>query len=193
MALDTTPGSATGNSFATVAEFKTYRDNRLPAVTWAVAASDPVIEVALIMGGRLMNSMFDWTGTAVDAVQAMTWPRVGMATRNGYPIPTSGASSYPQALKDAQCEFALQLGAGDRVSDNDAIKQGITSVKAGSVAVTFKDVTENTSESVDMLIRRLGSEFNYVSKTVPDMVRQLLVESWFNQPSILRPIMFGAM
>lgn len=193
MALDTTPGSATGNSFATVAEFKTYRDSRLPAVAWATSAADPVIEVALIAAGRLMNSMFDWTGTAVDSIQAMTWPRIGMASRNGFSIPTTGAASYPQALKDAQCEFALQLGVSDRLGDNDAMKQGITSVKAGSVAVTFKDITENTNESVDMLIRRLGSEFNYVSKTVPDAVRQLLVDSWFNQPSIFRPILFGSM
>lgn len=188
MALDTTPGSATGNSFATVAEFKTYRDNRLPSTAAVLAATDPQIEAALIVAGRGMNSSFDWKGAAVDSVQVMTFPRSGLLTRNGFVVPTSGSTSYPVDLKNAQCEWAYQLLAGaDFSSDNDAAKQGISSVKAGSVAVTFQD-QGTSSEDVNMMVRRLSSDFNYLN--APGEVRRLLVPSWYTEHTIKQPILF---
>lgn len=191
MSLDTTPGSATQNSYATVAEFKTYRTNRYPQKAAALSASDASIEAALIAAGRALDESFDWTGTAVDATQAMTWPRSGMLTRNGFAIATSGSSSITQPLKDAQCEWAYQLLAGvDTTSDNDAAKQGIASVKAGSVAVSFQPVNTSTTESVDLAIRMKQTEFNYLN--APGEVRRLLVGSWYNQPSAKRDLIFEA-
>lgn len=191
MALDTTPGSATQNSFATVAEFKTYRTNRLPALALAVAAVDAAIEAALIVAGRSLDANFDWTGAAVDATQAMTWPRSGMLTRNNFAI---GTTTIPQPLKDAQCELAYQLLGGiDLTSDNAAAIAGVDSVKAGSVAVSFQSVDTASVEAVDMMLRRMGSEFNYLSLAIPGEVRRLLVSSWYNQPSIVRPFIFDAM
>lgn len=191
MALDTTPGSATQDSFATVAEFKTYRANRLPALAGAVNAVDSAIEAALIVAGRSLDANFQWTGAAVDAVQAMTWPRSGMLTRNGFAIATT---EIPRDLKTAQCELAYQLlGGADLVSDNSAAQQGVASVKAGSVAVAFQEMDTSSAESVDMMLRRLGSEFNYLSVAVPGEVRRLLVPSWFEQPTIVRKFLIGAM
>lgn len=191
MALDTTPGSATQNSFATVAEFKTYRGNRLPSIAAVLAANDTAIEAALIVAGRSLDANFDWTGAAVDDVQAMTWPRSGMLTRNGFAI---GTTTIPQPLKDAQCELAYQLlGGADLVSDNAAAAAGVASVKAGSVSVAFQEVDTSSVESVDMMLRRLGSEFNYLSVAIPGEVRRLLVPSWYNQPSIVRPFIFDAL
>lgn len=192
MPLIETPGAANANTYATLAEFKAYRDARLPASAAAVAATDAAIEAALIVAARALDASFDWTGAAVDAVQALTWPRSGMLTRNGFAIATSGSASITQPLKDAQCEWAYQLLAGvDTTSDNDAAKLGISSVKAGSVAVSFQSVNTSTEESVDILIRRLGSDFNYLN--APGEVRRLLVPSWYNQPSIKRPFLFEAM
>lgn len=189
MAIDTTPGGASANSYATVAEFKTYRTNRLPSVAGVLTASDAQIEAGLIVAARALDASFDWTGSAVDSTQALTWPRKGMLTRNGFAVPTSGATSIRPELKDAQCEWAYQLLAGiDTTSDNDAAKQGISSVRAGDVAVAFQNVNTSTEESVDMIIRRLGSEFNYLN--APGEVRRLLVPSWFSQPSIKRPALF---
>lgn len=191
MALVETPGAANANTYATVAEFKVYRTNRLPSVAVVLAAIDAAIEIALICAARSIDANFDWTGGAVDDVQDMNWPRTGMSTKNGFPIATT---VIPHQLKDAQCELAYQMLAGtDLVADNDALKKGVASVKAGSVAVSFQNVDTSSNESVDMLIRRLGSEFNYVSDAVPGEVRRLLVGSWYNQPSIFRPVMFGAM
>lgn len=186
MALVTTPGAADADSYATVAEFDTYWAARTPKLTWIATATNDQKEAALRTAAWLLDSLFTWTGTAVDATQALTWPRSGMLNRNGFAIPTT---VNPGELKRAQCEFAGQLGAGDRLVDNAALKAGVTSVKAGSVAVSFKEI----DESADETIRRMGSDLFYVSKTVPDAVRQLLVPGWYVEASIKRPFIFGAM
>lgn len=186
----TTPGAADANSYATVAEFNLYAADRLPALTWFATATEEQKENALIAAARELDACFKWTGAAVDDVQALTWPRSGMLTRNGFAIPTSGASSIVRDLKNAQCEMALQLGASDRLGDNSAFKKGITSIKAGSVAVTFADVQGQQSssrEAADVAIRKLQSDLNYASSVVPDEVRRLLVPSWFEQNNISLP------
>lgn len=194
MPLDTTPGAATANSYATLAEFNAYAAARLPALSWFTTATDPQKEAALMAAARELDACFAWTGTAVDDVQALTWPRSGMLTRNGFAIATSGAASITQPLKDAQCELALQLGASDRLGDNDPLRKGITSLKAGSVALTFSDVQgqQQTREAADVAIRRLQSDLNYASNVVPDEVRRLLVPSWYEQNNISRPVVFEA-
>ena len=190
MSLDTTPGSPTQDSYATLAEFETYAASRLPALSWFTSATDPQKEAALRAAARELDACFAWTGTAVDDTQALTWPRSGMLTRNGYSIATT---AIPNDLKNAQCEFALQLGAGDRLADNDPLKKGITSIKAGSVALTFSDVQgKATKESADVFIRKQQSDLNYVSDVVPAEVRRLLVPSWYTQNSISRPFIFEA-
>ena len=196
MALDTTPGGASADSYATVAEADTYAtDKRVPAVTWWTTATTAQKEAALRGSALLLDAMFDWTGAAaVPSVQARAWPRSGMLTRNLFAIPTSGATSIPTDLKNAQIEFALQLGISDRIGDNDALRQGITSVRAGSVAVTFSDVMQQTTrEAADVALRKLMGDLQWAARAVPDAVRYLLVESWYTQNSVSRPLLFGAM
>ena len=192
MALIVTPGAVDANSYSTVAEFKTYRTNRLPEVAAVLAATDPQIEAALIVGARNLGAYFTWNGSAVDAVQALAWPRIGMLTRNGFAIPTTGAASIQIDLKDAQNEWAYQLLAGASfVGDDEAAKANLASVRAGSVALSFQSFDPSSIEAIDWYIRKLGSEFQYIQ--APGEVRRLLVPSWFEQPSVKRPIIFGAM
>lgn len=191
MALVTTPGAANADSYADLTELTAYLASRMPVSTLATATG-PQQEAAMRMAARLIDASFDWTGASVDAVQALAFPRTGMFSRNGFAIATSGAASIAQPLKDAQCEYAAQLYAGDLLSDNAAAKLGITSVKAGSVAVAFKDINESTTESVDILIRRLGFDLRWAGRMVPDIVRALLVHTWFREHSIKRSVMFGA-
>jgi hypothetical protein len=186
--LDTTVGGANANSYASLDEFKAYISTRLPVAAWTTGATDDQLTVALEFGAKLLDACFAWTGAAVDDVQALAWPRSGMSSRNGFPIATT---IIPQQLKDAQCEFAVQLGNGDLLSDNDAKKKGISGVKAGSVSVSFQTIDTATAESVDILIRQMGSDLLYVSDTVPQAVRMLLVSSWFAQPSIKRPVLIS--
>jgi hypothetical protein len=72
---------------------------------------------------------------------------------------TGSMTIIPQDLKEATAEMAGQLGNADRTLDNDVIVQGLTSVRAGSVALTFKDMIE--------------------TRVLPDAVWDLMPPSWF--------------
>jgi len=186
MALDPTVGGANANTYATLAEFNDYAAVRVPQLAWFIAASDAEKEAALQAATRALDAYFIWLGTAVDATQALTWPRSGLVSRNGFAIATT---AIPRDLKEAQCEFAMQLGSGDRLSDNSAQKKGITSLKAGDVALSFAEAQGNSSyETADVTIRKAQSDLAYLA--APDEVRRLLVPSWFKQGSVKRPFVF---
>lgn len=191
MALIVTPGAADADSYATLAEANTYNASRPFTTSWS-DATDPEKEAALKEAARLLDAVFRWTGAAVDAVQALAWPRSGMATRNGFAIPTTGSDSIPKALKDAQSEFARRLIDADITEDNEAEKQNIESIKAGSVAIKFKNnaSNSNTVQLRDADIIRLGPDFDYLSRMVPDAVRVLIPPSWYTRATISRGLLF---
>lgn len=175
MALDTTVGGASANSYVSLAEFNGYVATRLHAPAAVTGATDALKETALIMATRTLDAMVPWTGTSVGPTQALAWPRSGMVNRNGFPIATD---ALPRELKEATSEFAVQMILSDLVANNDVEKQGITSLKAGPVALTFKqseslyDVL--TAATVTEIVHRLVG----MLKVVPDAVRFLLVSSW---------------
>lgn len=178
--LTDTVGSASANTWADLAHYKQYLQTRLPLVTWladALAGTlDEQLKIDLIAAGRLMNNLIVWTGAPVDAIQAMTWPRSGMYTINGYAIVNT---TIPLSLKDAQCEYALQLHNSDLLSDDDAAKKNVKKVKAGSVEVEFQSTDSSTWDAQDTRLTLLGREYGYLK--VPSAVRDLLVPSWYLQ------------
>jgi len=177
-----TPGAVNANSFETEAEAVAYFNARLPLIPPWDEADDPT--AALAMATRVLSMLAvphrslrtvdgrqyyytsrQWTGTPATTTQALPWPRVGMRDRNGNVIPSN---VIPQELKDAESELAGQLNATDSTLDNAVSVGGITSVKAGSVALTFKDVIE--------------------SHVLPDAVLNLMPPSWFTD-ELLEPVL----
>lgn len=172
-----TPGAANANSFEALAEAKVYFASRIPIAEWT-DASDAEKSVFLVMATRTLVAILSarqemfrnaagvtyrrttrtWTGLPTTTTQALPWPRTGMYNRNGGEI---ASNVIPQELKDAESELAGQLAKGDRTLDNDVIVQGLTSVKAASVSLTFKDLIE--------------------AKVIPDAVWNLLVPSWLTE------------
>lgn len=190
MSLITTPGAANADSYATLAEATAYNAGRTFSSDWTDNDS-PDQEAALKQAARMLDSSFRWTGAAVDDVQALTWPRSGMLTRNGFAIPTAGSTSIPQALKDAQSEFARQLLVADRTADNEAQKQGISSVKAGPVTVAFKASESSSTVALrDADVARMGPDFDYLSAMIPDAVRNLIPPSWYTRGTITPAFFF---
>lgn len=184
MALVTTPGAANADSYATIAEADAYNASRPFSSAWT--GTDAAKEAALKQATRLLDASFAWTGAAVDGVQALMWPRSGMYSRTGYAI---APTVIPQALKDAQSEFARQLLEADRTADDDAQKLNIAEVKAGSVAVKFKSLMGSLSDpygALDAEVLRQGRAFDYLSRFVPDAVRLLLVPSWYTESAVTR-------
>lgn len=177
--LVATPGAANANSYETLAEAEAYYETRLPVAGWDNADDQ---EVLLMMGTRVLDALAmplrtfvparsgqaayfivrrTWTGSPATTTQRLAWPRIGMKDMNGNEI---ASNVIPQALKDALSELAGALGTSDRTLDNDVIVQGIKSVRAGSVALTFNDMIEN--------------------HVLPDMVWNLMPPSWFTQEVI---------
>lgn len=179
--LITTPGASNANSWASQEEYLAYALTKFPLVTWHLSATSDYIDQVLIAACRLLNVAPNWTGAVSSSTQALTWPRLGMLDRNGNSI---DSTANPSDLKLAQCELAAQIGSGvDTTSDNDAVRAGVKSVKAGSVQVDFQAISD-TMEAVDVAVRRDAAKFNYLK--LPDAVRLLLVPSWYTE-STVRP------
>ncbi len=171
MPIIATPGAADANSYATVLEATAYNDSRLYASAWADAEPDDQIK-ALQQATRMIDSKYVWNGIATFETQALGFPRTGLLTRNGYPL---NPNTIPQDLINATSEFARQLLATDKSADNDIAVQGITSIKAGSVALTFKEGLESgTRETV-----------------IPSAVNDLIPPSWYTTV-VTKPAVFRA-
>lgn len=168
------------NSFITTAEADAYWESRGFTDAWD-NADDP--DASAIAATRIITAILaprrvfvppangqsgyymimpTWTGFPATTTQALPWGRTGMYDRNGNAILST---VIPQELKDATSELAGQMAAADRLIDNDVAVQGITSVKAGSVAVSF------------------GANI-MTTKVLPDIVLALLVPSWLTDMRI---------
>jgi hypothetical protein len=178
--INATVADPAANSYCTHDEADAYFDSRLPIVPPWVASGEAV---ALVMACRsLESSLFPsklfvpasgghdayyrqrrtWTGLPATTTQKLAWPRTGMVDRNGNEIPSN---VIPQELKDAQSEFAGQLLKTDRTLDNDVIVQGITSLRAGPVSLSFK-------------------QDGIFAQVIPDAVLNLIPPSWLTDEII---------
>lgn len=163
--LNATPGAVDANSYATVVEADDYHGMVPGASVW-VDADGSVKKAALMRATRLLDIRVEWTGApAVPATQALLWPRIGMVDRNGVAIATN---LIPRDLKYATSELARLLIAGDRTADNDIAVLGITGIKAGPVALSFKG-GDRSSEAMTR------------TNMLPEYVEDLLVPSWYTE------------
>lgn len=102
LTIETGTGVAGANSYATVAEARTFASTR--GVT--LSASDPAVEVLLVKASDFMNSLESkFKGTRVSPTQALAWPR-----ENVYLFGSTVAAlptALPACLKQAQCQLAM--------------------------------------------------------------------------------------
>jgi len=155
-ALVITAGSASANAYCDLAFAEQYQLDR-PAVgtTWSAATLDQK-NSSILWATKLLDDLWDWAGWSTDAIQALLWPRMGMVKKNGWEYVDQ--HTIPIELQQATAEYARQLLAGDLAGNSQIETLGITSLKAGSVALTFR-------ESV-------------IAKPVPDTVFYLIPPSW---------------
>ena len=154
--LVVTPGLATANAYCTVAFADQYDEDR-PSVgtTWSAATADAKA-AAILWATTLMDSLWDWTGFSTDEVQVLMWPRQGMQKRTLYEFVDE--NTIPPELQEATAEYARQLLVADLAGNSQVETEGIKSLKAGSVAFTFRE--------------------NVVAKRMPDTVFHLIPSSW---------------
>lgn len=141
-----TPGSATANTYANLAEAEAFMATLSFAEAWT--ASDEAKKAALVNAARLMGTM-GWKGTRTNQDQALAWPRCASSAptmqtialtrginvdwlldRDGYQV---DPATIPQCIKDAQCAFALALMDDDRAADAGGLAP--TTLKVGTLHI----------------------------------------------------------
>ena len=150
-----TVGASNANSYLTVVEGDTYHSTHLYASDWT-GATTTVKETALIMATRLIDAWYEWAEWATTETQALRWPRTGILAANQ--LEYVAEDEIPTELKWATAEFARQLIAEDRTTDNEIDSMGIRSLSAGPVSLTFAGRTE--------------------SRVLPEAVISLIPEWW---------------
>ena len=133
--LVVTVGGTTSNSYNTVDEADDYMATRLHIEAWDNAGTTEK-EAALIWAARLIDRTIRFSGSKVSELQAMAWPRSGLSDESGYAL---SELTIPQIIKDLQSELALLLLSSDRTAESQAGAQGLTSLRAGPVTLSFKD------------------------------------------------------
>lgn len=122
-----TAGSATANSFVTLAEALAYTEGRLNASAFNTNTDSQ--NRALVEAARELDRL-TWRGYRADATQALSWPRTGVvdidAPIDATPGVWTGQPEYdedeiPDRVKNAQIELAvefLRAGTTDIAGEN---------------------------------------------------------------------------
>jgi len=113
MALTATAGSATADSFITVAAADLYFDTRLNVTAWTAAVTADKERALKSATREITASAF--IGLRTDDVQALAWPRDGAERPDAAGITDAyyDDTEIPVRVLDATCELALAyLNAG---------------------------------------------------------------------------------
>ena len=160
LTITATAGSATANSFSTLAEAETYMEGRGNKALWT-AASDGDKNIALVEATRDIDAMA-FSGYRSDSTQSLDWPREWAVDPDDPNQDYFDNDVVPTRVKNAACELAFQY-----------IKAGTTDVAAIDSKVNVK------RKKVDVL----ETEY-FASTTTPQGVaRYPRVMTW------LRPLL----
>ena len=157
--LVTTIGAANANSYVSLVEAATYFDVRFNGSLWLNLSSDDQKRTLLMATQRL--NRINWLGVRVTDDQALAWPRLGVMKTDGMNVftnwwPGHDADGYfqddeiPQQVKDAQCEYALDLISSVDLSGND-----ISAFSTDGVSVTLRNAPQDYPSEVSRLIAGL--------------------------------------
>jgi hypothetical protein len=121
--VETGTGGTTSTSYATVAQFKQYWENR--GVTYSDA--DATIEAWLNMATAFIDG-YNFEGNPLSQNQALEWPRYDVTDKLGYVI-----TGIPTALINAVCYMAAEAKKGPL----DQPGEGVKSVTYGPVSKSY--------------------------------------------------------
>lgn len=132
LVVETGTGSATAESYTTVAEATAYHAAR-NNTAWAAIATDALREAALRKATDYMVSMYRnrWQGyRTTPTVQALDWPRVSVEVEGVW----VESDEIPETIKRACAEYALKSVSADLLSD---LTQGVLSETVGPISVSY--------------------------------------------------------
>lgn len=140
--LVNTAGSASANSYASLAESNSYHETVRPddEITWLEQA-ETTRERFLIMSTRLIDQHWEFIGYKTNNTQALLWPRNNVLIDGRWANEASykyfDNDAIPQFLKDATSELARILVDTDVLADPDGA--GFRQIAMAGMAVTFNE------------------------------------------------------
>ena len=129
------------NSYISVANADTYFSERLNVSDWTGAVT-ATKEAALIQATRTLDALYTFAGDLTSDDQALAWPRSYVYDCEGREL---DSATIPEAVKNATCEEALHLLAGDQISTPSLLTQGFKKAKLGSMEVEVSDSKSGAS------------------------------------------------
>ena len=151
--IDATVSGASANSYTTIAAADAYHDDHLYGTDWSDSDADTKCR-ALVMATRLLDYWFEWGGSVTTIGQRLMWPREGVIGPNGL---EEASDAIPDRIADATAEWARLLIASDLTADSDIEAQGIGSLKAGPVYLTFRGaVAKPVPDAVQVAVSVYG-------------------------------------
>lgn len=140
MVFDATTSGANATSLCDVAFADDYWSTRLNGSFWT-ALGTPQKQQALTQATSFLDNL-DFIGVKGNSSQALSWPRFGARTRDGYPIV---ADAVPTRMKQAVCQLAGELISEDRTGDNGMTN--LKELKVGPVNIVFDEQRRTTAIS----------------------------------------------
>tara|TARA_R100001463_G_scaffold114400_1_gene169630 strand:- start:19 stop:573 length:555 start_codon:yes stop_codon:yes gene_type:complete len=140
--INSTPKSASANSYLTLAEANTYMETVRPEneQTW-LKQSEPTRERLLMLATRTIDDHFQFLGRKSDSTnQALQWPRSGVSkdgkwTKAHYD--NFDQDTVPAVIKNATAELARHMVDSDKFAEPDGA--GIKQLAVGGINLTFNE------------------------------------------------------
>lgn len=129
------------DSYIDVADADTYWSNRNNS-DWS-GASQAEKEAALREATQYVDGAFDWIGDLQSDSQSLAWPRINAYITEG---PFRGklvSENYPQKVKDATCELALEA-LGGRLEPIEERGGDTKREKVGPIEIEYADAAPAT-------------------------------------------------
>lgn len=138
MALDTTVGGASADSYGTLAAYEAYVVANIDA-TFNGHGHDTTHELNLRRAAQIIDREYTFQGYRQYQTQALDWPRVTSILVDGWPVLVD---TVPQRVIHAQFEIAYQLET-DGLDPLKTVTGGAVKVaQAGSVMTEFATFRE---------------------------------------------------
>jgi hypothetical protein len=129
LTLDATAGSASSNSYATLASASDYLQQNIHTYTAWSSLSTANAEACLIWATTLLDSKISWNGSKAEDEQALRWPRISITDPDGYAVDDE---TVPKFLIEATAEYARWLSVEDRTAESPT--KGFSRLEAGGIA-----------------------------------------------------------
>lgn len=163
--LIATPGATTANTYATLAQADAYHEGHALGQVWRSTLVEAK-QRALLTATRLLDQYVVWAGTPSSTTQRLAWPRQGLYSLTGAAL---DSATIPERVQEACAEFARQLvidsasGATSSASASESVDiSGLTSLKVGSIAMSFKGATVSSTSSLPNAVWYLVSPWGTV-------------------------------